>query len=457
MLGRTITGFCTERNMGNNKQLVFQIVLIAVFSIVAAIGVFVLARGGGFGKTVVPTTPVVIWGPRFTGANVQAVLSKLGEADPRLEKVTYVEKHPMTLYGDTLEAIATGKAPDMVIVDQSSLLPLKNKLVPIPYDLYPVSDYRRDFVEISEVFLQDEGVYALPFAVDPLVLFWNRDLFTNSTIAQVPENWDTFVRLAPRLTVITDGADLRQGAIAFGEYDNVMHAKEILSALLFQLDNPIVERVNGKYRSTLITQAEGAYSPIKALTFYTDFANPNKLVYSWNKKFAPSREAFATNKVAMYAGFASEVPTLTQTNPNLNFGLTLWPQSTVGKKQVTYGKVYGVALLATSPNKDRAFSVMRVLSERTGVDLWKEATLLPSVRRDKLTEAPSDDPYASTLIRSAIMARTWLEPAGGAGRGVSDVFEALVNTVVANKESAATAMSEAHRDLETMYEEYNER
>ncbi len=442
--------------MGNNKQLVFQIVLIAVFSVVAAVGVFVLARGGGFGKSVVPITEVTIWGPRFTGESVQSLLSDMKDIDPRFEKVTYVEKHPLTLYSDTLEAIATGKAPDMVIVDQATLLPLKNKLVAIPYEQYPVSDFRRDFVEIAEIFLQDEGVYALPFAVDPLVLFWNRDLFTNSTIAQVPENWDIFVRLAPRLSVIADGADLRQGAIAFGEYENVMHAKEILSALLFQLDNPIVERVNKKYKSTLLaSEGGGARSPEKALAFYTDFANPNKLVYSWNKKFAPSREAFSTNKVAMYAGFASEVPTLTQINPNLNFGLTLWPQSTVGTQQVTYGKVYGVALLASSPKKDRAISVMRALSERVSAEFWKNATLLPSVRRDMLTETPSDDPYAGTLVRSAIMARTWLEPAGG-GRGVDEVFESMVNTVVGNKEPPGSAISEAHRDLEALYAEYNE-
>ncbi len=443
--------------MGSNKQVLFQIVLVAIFTMLAVIGVFVLARGGGIGKTVIPVTPVTIWGPRFTGENVSMLIADLAKKDVRLEKVTYVEKHPMTLYSDTLEAIATGNAPDMVILDQQSMLPLKNKLRPIPYGSYSIGDFRHDFVEIGEIFLQDEGVYALPFAVDPLVLFWNRDIFTNSAIAQVPENWDTFVRLAPRLSVIANGADLRQGAIAFGEYDNVMHAKEILSALMFQLGNPIMQRINGKFKSgLLVAQDQTARSPGKALTFYTDFANPNKLVYSWNKKFARSREAFSTNKVAMYAGFASEVPTLTQTNPNLNFGLALWPQSTVGTQKVTYGKVYGIALLATSPNKDRAFSVMRALTERTSTDFWKAATLLPSVRRDMLTEVSNDDPYADVLVRSAIMARTWLEPARGEGRDVGEVFRSLVNTVVSNKESSESAIAEAHRDLEALYQEYNE-
>ncbi|MBP9760375.1 MAG: extracellular solute-binding protein [Candidatus Pacebacteria bacterium] len=427
-----------------SQQSIFQFALLGIFVVLAVGGVALLAMYKTKTSNVI-TYPITIWGPTFMGEDVPTMLRDLEEKDQKFSKITYVAKNPFTLYGDILEAIATGKAPDLVVLDQSSLLSLKNKLQPVPYTSYPLRTYRDTFVEGAEVFAQPEGIYAFPFAVDPIILYWNRDLFTNAGIAQVPQDWDTFVKLVPTLSKIVGGADLVQSAIAFGEYENVLHAKEIMSALLLQTGTTITQYDGQEYKSTL----KGSSGEL-ALTFYTDFSNPIKNVYSWNKTFDRSREAFAANKVAMYAGFASELSILPQINPNLNFDITLFPQSISHTNQVTYGKFYGIALLSSSPYKNRAYEVVQLLSSKLATADWQKATLLPSTRRDSLVEDPNS-PYSHTMVRSAIIARSWLEP----GRNDTDnLFRQLINDVVTGKGSPSTSLGRVHDEMDVLLSGY---
>jgi len=435
-----------------SPQSIFQLVLLGVFAVLAVGGLVMLALFKTESETAV-SYPITIWGPPFPGTDINMELRTLAEDAPIFDKIQYVAKNPLTLYGDVVEAIALGNAPDMVVLDQSSLLMLKNKLYPIPYESYPLSTYRSTFLEGAEIFTDEVGIYAFPYAVDPLVMYWNRDIFANGAIAQVPANWDTFITTSQRLTKIVGDTDIVQGGIAFGEYDNVLHAKEILSALLLQAGVPIVARADSKYTTSFKEVGESASDngAVLALRFYTDFANPVKKVYSWNKTFPRSREAFAANKVAMYAGFVSEIRALTQINPNLNFDIMMWPQSVKpGAPQVTYGKFYGLAILSSSRYKARAYQVAQLFSSKPAATAIARATLLPTTRRDSLVEDPNN-PFSNTIIRSAIIAKTWLEPQQ---QGVNDLFATLVNDVVAGKSEHADALGQVRQDLSVLLEPY---
>jgi hypothetical protein len=51
--------------------------------------------------------------------------------------------------------------------------------------------------------------------------------------------------------------------------------------------------------------AKKDYNPgIDALSFYTDFANPAKEVYSWNETLDNSIDMFVSNRLAMMFGYA---------------------------------------------------------------------------------------------------------------------------------------------------------
>jgi len=443
----------SDESMSDSQKL-FHFGALAVFGICAVVGIVMLAFFRGTPPEGQVSGPTVIWGPPF-GGKMDQFMIELKRRDDTFEKTSYVAKHPATMYGDLLEALAVGQGPDLVIVDPSILLPLLGKVRAVPYTVLSQSEYRAQYVEGAEVFALDDGVYAYPMFVDPLVLYWNRTLFTNALVAEVPQDWDTFVATVPKLTQFEagTGSKVQQSGVAFGEYDNVLHAKEILSSLLFQSGIEIVHQEAGVYRSDL-SGSEAVKSvgqPDLALRFYTNFSNPKKLVYSWNKTFERSREAFAANKVAMYGGFVSERDTILEINPNLNYDIAPWPQSATGKNVSTYGRFYGMSILQSSKYPADAQKVLTGLTQPQYTELWEEYTGLPTVRRAYLAEEP-EDPHSKTIVRSALISKDWLQPDRSA---VDELFQRMINGVVAGRMQSQGALNDGRQDLEAMLNRYN--
>ncbi len=436
------------------QQTFFQIFLLILFGVMAVGGVLYLAffkydNGGG-----TETYPIVIWGPPFKNRAINEVLSTFAKEEDNgaYLDITYVEKHPDTMYSDILESIASGNSPDLVILSSTDLLALKNKILPLSFETLPMSSFSETWIEGANVFVLSDGIYARPFLVDPLVMFWNRNIFTNEAIAQPPSDWDTFVDMTPRLSKITGGSELVQSAVAFGEYDNVLHAKEIVSALFMQTGADVVEQDagNNNFVSDIASQSSNTSA---AMTFYTSFSNPVKKVYSWNKTFDRSREAFAADKVAMYVGFASEETTLTEINPNLNFSIAILPQSNNTNTSLTYGNFYGIAILKNSAHPSYANYIAAKLATAASVAEVSELTGLPSVRLDLLSTIDPVDPYSKVKQQSAIMSHTWLEPAPNSS--VDTLFESAINDVVAGSVTPTASLNVLNLDLNALLEQYN--
>ena len=63
-----------------------------------------------------------------------------------------------------------------------------------------------------------------------------------------------------------------------------------------------------------------------AVRFYTDFADPGKEVYTWNKNMPNSLEAFILGKTAFFFGYAYHLPTIKSRAPKLNLSIVKLPQ-----------------------------------------------------------------------------------------------------------------------------------
>lgn len=433
----------------------FQLALLAFFGLMAIGSVIYIAM---FKPDDTSTSSsslkdyVVIWGPPATEEVVTKAVIYLKEKDPSYAKVIYRSKNQNTIYTELLESIASGiRTPDIVILKSSNLLTLKNKLYPVSFDLFSYNLYRDTWVQGSEIFVLQNNIYAFPFLVDPLVLYWNRDLFTNAAIAQSPKDWITLKKIVPRLNTIVGDTDLVQSAIALGEYDNVLHAKEIISALLMQTGVGFVRHDSGRFFSDFKKMDN---NPEAAINFFTAFSNPGNVLYSWNKTFDRSREAFASNKVAMYAGFVSEEKTLQQINPNLNYGISTWPQSDNKYPDVTYGYFYGLGIVKSSKNIADAYKVIMALtSSQTAEAIVKQTSLLPA-RNDLLTNFDPSDPNGDTKVRSVIMARSWLEPAPSSA--VEEIFSSSINSVISGKSNAGNAIEKISTDIGVLLKEHND-
>jgi ABC-type glycerol-3-phosphate transport system substrate-binding protein len=384
----------------------FQIALLAIFGlfILAAVLVFSLYKGSSSSQATLN-----LWGTLPQGPML-SLLENPPFADSSLV-IRYTEKDPATIQKEFTEALARGQGPDLIILSEDEIYSAKDKLMTIPYASVSARAFSDTFVEGSEIFLSQAGVSALPLATDPLVLYYNRDLLSNAGIAAPLSYWDEIYAQAAKLTKRDPAGNITQTTMALGEARNITNFKDILSLLFLQAGGQITADPSGNgLRSMLLENPGLPVSPGEsALDFYTQFANPSKPFYSWNKSLPESQTDFASGDAAYYLGFASEVPKIKRKSPTLNFAVTLVPQSRVGGKTLTVGRIYGVAVARATANPAAALAAAsKLVSKESAATLATLLGLVPA-RRDLLSTAPADA-NGPIFYAAALQTKSWLDP-----------------------------------------------
>jgi multiple sugar transport system substrate-binding protein len=426
--------------MKNSNIFQISLMVACIFFAVGGLivfGVFSRQRGEeGISGT------VTIWGTLDRTTVETFVKRAIMDTGAEIE-VIYVEKDSATFDAEFVEALAVGTMPDLFILPQDAIIKFRNKITPISYETMPVRMFRDTYIEEAELYLDDEGIVGVPFSIDPLVMYWNRDIFSNAGLVTPPQYWDEFFTFTSKLTKRDDAANIIQSAVALGEFSNVTHAKDIIAALVMQAGNPIVERQNGRLTSILESSLGFVTPPASAaIRFYTEFSNPVGPAYSWNRSLANSREAFLSGRLATYFGYASELNELRNKNPNLNFDVAILPQARDTGKRLTFAEMFAFAVPRNVPNYSLAAYTALLVTGPKGIENWVAASGLPPVRRDMITQAQSD-PYSAVFYDSAIIARGWLDPNP---RQTDDIFKNMIEgTIVGTRrpqESAARASLE---------------
>lgn len=359
-------------------------------------------------------------------------------------QVDYVEKAVAEFESDLLNALAAGRGPDLFLLPQADILKHKDKAYLIPYPSLPQRDFRDTFVGAAEVFMLPEGIIGIPFSIDPLMLFWNRDYFSSKGLAEPPKYWDELEGLAEVLTEKDDRDTIFRSAIALGEAENVLNSEEILSALLHQAGNSIVVRSEFGYRSTLTERLGFTLAPIDSvIRFYTEFSDPTKSTYTWNRSLPSSKDMFLSGDLAMYIGFASEFGDIREKNPNLNFDAVEIPQAKNAKTRATFARVSSFAISKHTKNPRAAFDVALVLAGPESQAAFSTRFKYPPVRRDLLSKRPAD-PFEVSFYNSAIMSHTWLDPDDAE---TDRIFSTLIESVNTGRDSAQRATLRADDEL----------
>ena len=428
----------------------FQIILIGVFATLAVFSLifFSLYKGGSEGRVNPYGDSVIIWGTLDRGA-FDALRVSIMDDDENFRVVQYVQKDVRTFDTDLPNAIAEGNSPDLVVLSHDMLVKHRAKLQAISYQTIPERTFRDTYVDGAEIFTQSGGVYGIPFAVDPLVMYWNRDMFSSSALASPPRTWESLVLdIVPRLTKVTPSLSLTQSAVGFGEYANIRHAKKILSMLFLQSGSDIVTEQEGRYQITLRQQTNNALPPAEAaLTFYTQFSLPTNTNYTWNRSLREDHTQFIAEQLGIYFGPSSEYNMIRGENPNLNFDVAVVPQGAGAITRRTYGTFYAFAIPRASDNLQGAYAVAQLMSNETyGLQL-SEALRIAPVRRS-LIQAGSNDPVRSIMYESALIARGWYDPDPAQSDGV---FRQMVETVTSGRAKVSQTVQDAIDRLELLF------
>ena len=392
----------------------FKLIILVVFIAAALIAIFLFSGllGGGStsGTATSATGTVTLWGT-FSPQAMAPFLQDYGLRNQNVQ-ITYVQKNESTFGNDLVEALASNTPPDLVILPDNLLNRFEDKLTHVPFTSLPASTFNSLFVSGANIFTTSDGYLAIPWAADPLVMYYNRDLLQSATIAQAPTTWQSFSDTVPMLTVKKPDLTLTQSGAALGTFANIAHAKDVLALLSLQNGNAFitdgVPPVPHFGTGTTTTDAVGQ----QALSFYTSFADPAKSVYSWNAGQPLDRNAFVQSSLAYYFGTASELPAIRNTNPNLNFDVALPPQSNATTS--TTGRMYGLAIPKLAPNQLLSYTAATLLSSSDSeAALTSKAgttlALMP-VLRSVLASAPASDPYLGLFYKAALVQKTWFDP-----------------------------------------------
>lgn len=429
----------------------FQTILIAIFLAFFVFGVMIFSgiiKIGNNNSNVV-AGKVTIWGT-FPSDTISPAINVIKNRDL---SINYSNKNKDTYQQDLIEAFANGKGPDLFIITPDMIRKNNNFIYKTPYASYPEKAFRDLYIDGADIYLDDkDGVIGFPIVVDPLVLYFNKDILSNEGIVSPPKTWDELFTLNSLLTKreSVGGGTINQSMIALGQYSNINNVKDILATLLIQNNNFIVKKGGTfGYTSTLNNNASNSsVSPIESiLEFFTAFSSPSNTSYSWNRSLPNSLDMFTSGKLAFYLGYSSELFNIEAANPNLSFDVKEIPQVKDTTSKRTYGEIYAVVINKKSSNIALATSVAKLFSQGDGAKEVSLASSLPPASRILLSNKPSDIPYLYTFFNSALISRSWLDPDDVKS---NDIFESLIENILSNKLSKIEAINKAQNQLDLL-------
>lgn len=428
----------------------FQIALLAGFAFLAVAALIFLSiyQTEKRQKETLYGSSVAVWGT--LPENIfKTKFQKITENDKAFNVVHYRRIDKDTFETDLVNAIAEGRSPDLIILSADELVSLRAKLLPISYETVSERDFRDTYVDGSEVFAMEDGVYGLPFAIDPMVMYWNRDMFSSHGLAQAPTTWENIVSdVVPTLTVRDTNRNVLKSAVSFGEYRNIAHAKDMLMLLLLQSGSKMVTTKGSDYKVTLDEQVAGTGSPLQAaVQFYTDFSNVNSPLYSWNRAMPVDKNAFLSGDLGLYFGLGSEYADISDKNPNLNFDMAEVPQGANATALRTYGEMYAFAIPKAAKNARGAFAVAHVLTSAEQVDGIVKSLNMSPARRDLIAKG-DENLYRKIILQSALKARSWLDPSAAQSDAI---FMQMIEDVVSNRARINDAVHDAINRLILVY------
>jgi len=432
--------------MGEKKSI-FQLVVLGIF-IVAIVGaVFVFAGySGSSGQRDIGD--VVMWGT-LDAVAMDAFFRTYRDIDDRVDRIFY-EQIPEEQFAQRLaEGLADGTGPDVYLLSQDNIIRDWAKVLPISYDDVSVRTFKDTFIDEAEMYLGPNGIHALPMTLDPMVLYWNRDILAEAGFAKPPQFWDELATYTERVTVRDKANNILRATVALGEYDNVAHAKDILALLIMQAGGNIISQLDDGTLIADLSQNTQRVTPAQtALRFFTQFSNPVKTVYTWNRALPNSRDLFAQGKLAFYIGYASEAYLLQEQNPHLNYDVAPIPQvrSGEGTRTMTFGRMYALATPKAAQNLYGGRVVSFILSSKEASEMLADVLVTQSPRRDVLSEIP-DDPATLVFRNAALISRAWLDPNP---QKTARIFRYMIGDVTSGALRLSDAVANAQKQIDDL-------
>ncbi len=373
---------------------------------------------------------------------------------------------------ELLNALAEDRGPDIFSIHNTWVRKYQNKIEPMPASItmaYPVSEsgpgctkkeivsevrttksitlkeIRDNFVDViyDDVVLEvkdeetgkfKEQIFGLPLSVDNLVMYYNKDLLNNAGIAEPPAYWNReFQQNVKKLTKQNIKGEIIQSGVALGGSDNIERYSDILTVLMMQNGAQMMDESSRVlFDSIPAVFKEQKYNPgLEALRFYTDFANPAKEVYCWNKNLSNSLDLFIQGKLAIMFGYSYQMPTIKAEAPKLNFSIANLPQIEGNIQKVNFANYWTETVSSKSKHADEAWDFIQFTSKAEQAKTYLEKTKKPTALRSLIDEQINDMDIG-VFAEQVLTAKSWYK--GADSNAMEKIIGEMIDSVVAGED-----------------------
>lgn len=225
-------------------------------------------------------------------------------------------------------------------------------------DLEIINDVKPAYLKMEKEleFIQQDGVYALPYAANCAGILYNKDMFDENGW-EIPNTWSEFISLCEEIKA--SGTT----PLYFG-YKDTWTCLAPWNALAVGLaPSDVCSSVNAG-KTTFKAEYGEVAEKIKVML---DYAEPNPYAYSYNDACT----AFARGESAMYPIGSYAVPQILSTNPDMNIDSFTFPANESEADNVLNSGVdLQFCVMKESKNKEAAYEVLRFLNEDETVQIY---------------------------------------------------------------------------------------
>ena len=281
--------------------------------------------------------------------------------------------------------------------------------------------------------------------MDTLALFYNRDLLDAAGIPEPPRTWEQFQQDVIALTKYDARGDVAQSGAAIGTGANVERAGDMIALLMMQSGARMTD-ARGQATFAQSIGGGGRTSPSQdALRFYTDFANPTKESYTWDKSFGNSFDAFASGQTAFFLGYSYHVPLLEARSRKLNYGIAPSPQISEDlQARITYANFWLETVSKKSENVDWAWDFVQFMADEKNVVSYLQNAGKATALRGLVLEQ-SDDQDVAVFAEQVLAADAWYN--GNDAAAADEALTKMIDTVVSGSRLIEDALKIAEQEV----------
>ncbi len=212
-------------------------------------------------------------------------------------------------------------------------------------------------------FTVNNKIYGLPWCEQPVIMYYNKDLFDKLKVAEPTDSWDwnTFVEDAKKLTIDKNGK--HYGESGFNKSQIVQWGTSLngwppVQMFIWQNNGDVISE---DMKNCPIDTKEA----IGGFKFYANLLNSPLVPTQQEIKDHGFDQMFKDGQVAMFMGGAADS---LETQVKFNCEVSVVPAGPTGTK-ATFGDEDGMAINANTKNKDEAFKAFIDLTE--AIQEWK--------------------------------------------------------------------------------------